>query len=92
MPEGARGGGGSLRRQNRPGPLPPESERVTARHRRYAEVSAEHLPRTIAAAATLAGHISTDQYLWGLHRVLDGVTLRATAGRAGAPTPTPEDF
>jgi len=56
---------------HRPGALAPESERVAARHRRYADVPAEHLPRTRAAAATLAGHISTDQYLWGLHRVLE---------------------
>jgi TetR/AcrR family tetracycline transcriptional repressor len=76
---------------HRPGPLPPETERVAARQRRFAAVPAEHLPRTIAAAATLAGHISTDQYLWGLHRVLDGVTLHAAAGQAGAPTPTAED-
>jgi hypothetical protein len=26
-----------------------------------------------AAAATLAGSVSTQQYLWGLHRILDGL-------------------
>ena len=70
---------------HRPGALAPESERVAARHRRYADVPAEHLPRTRAAAATLAGHISTDQYLWGLHRVLDGVILNGPAGHTDAP-------
>ena len=39
---------------------------------------AEHYPRAAAAAATLAGYISTEQYLWGLRRVLDGI---ATSGR-----------
>ena len=59
---------------DQPGPLPPESERVATRHRALAATSAEHYPRAAAAAATLAGYISTRQYLWGLHRVLDGIT------------------
>jgi TetR/AcrR family tetracycline transcriptional repressor len=69
-----------------PAPLPSESDRVAARYRTFAAVPAEHLPRTLAAATTLAGHISTDQYRWGLHRLLDGTTLHATVGRDGAPT------
>ncbi len=73
---------------HQPGPLPPESERVAARHQRFAAVSAEYLPRTNAAAATLAGHISTDQYLWGLHRVLDALSPRGTARRPEAQMPT----
>jgi hypothetical protein len=28
----------------------------------------------VAAAATMAGNISAGQYLWGLHRLLDGIT------------------
>ena len=72
---------------HRPGPLPPESERVAARHRRFTAVPEAQFPRTIAAAPTLAGHISTDQYLWGLHRVLDGVTAHATVGQDTAPPP-----
>jgi hypothetical protein len=59
---------------DQPGPLPPESERIATRHRALAATSAEHYPRAAAAAATLAGYISTQQYLWGLHRVLDGIT------------------
>jgi hypothetical protein len=31
-------------------------------------------PRVVAAAATMASNISTEQYLWGLHRLLDGIT------------------
>jgi TetR/AcrR family transcriptional regulator, tetracycline repressor protein len=57
-----------------PGPLPPEPERIAARHLTYAATPADNYPRTAAAAATLAGYISTKQYLWGLHRVLDGIT------------------
>ena len=57
-----------------PGPLPSESERVATRHGVCAATPADHYPRAAAAAATLAGYISTPQYLWGLHRVLDGIT------------------
>jgi TetR/AcrR family transcriptional regulator, tetracycline repressor protein len=75
---------------HRPGPLLPESKRIAARHRSFAAASVEHLPRTRAAAATLAGHISTEQYTWGLHRLLDGVTTHATDGQEGGPGPGSE--
>ena len=65
---------------HQPGPLPPESERIATRHLAFAATPAEHYPRTAAAAATLAGYISTQQYIWGLHRVLDGITTNTTAG------------
>jgi AcrR family transcriptional regulator len=55
------------------GPLPPESERIAARQLAFTATPADHYPRT-AAAAGMASHISTEQYLWGLHRVLDGIT------------------
>jgi tetracycline repressor-like protein len=58
------------------GPLPPEPERIATRHLAYAVTPADHYPRT-AAAATLAGYISTEQYIRGLHRVLDGITAAA---------------
>jgi AcrR family transcriptional regulator len=32
--------------------------------------------RTTPAADTMAGYISTEQYLWGLRRVLDGIAVR----------------
>ena len=63
---------------HQPGPLPPESERIATRHRALAATPAEHYPRAAAAAATLAGYISTQQYLWGLRRVLDGITTTTT--------------
>jgi TetR/AcrR family tetracycline transcriptional repressor len=62
-----------------PGPLPPESERIATRQRAFAATPDDRYPRTAAAAATLARYISTEQYLWGLHRVLDGITTNATA-------------
>ena len=61
---------------DQPGPLPPEADRIATRHLALAATPAEQYPRAAAAAATLAGYISTQQYLWGLRRVLDGITPR----------------
>jgi hypothetical protein len=59
--------------QHEPGPLPPESERTAARLHAFAATPPGRYPLAAAAAATLAGYVSTEQYLWGLHRVLDGI-------------------
>jgi AcrR family transcriptional regulator len=58
------------------GPLPPESERVAARQAVFAAAPTDGLPRSAEAAATMAGYISTEQYLWGLRRILDGIAAR----------------
>jgi TetR/AcrR family tetracycline transcriptional repressor len=71
---------------DQPGPLPPESERIATRHRALAATPAEHYPRAAAAAVTLAGYISTQQYLWGLRRVLDGITTTTTTTTTDDPT------
>ncbi len=57
-----------------PGTLPPEADRITTRTRVPTTTPTEKYPRAAAAATTRAGSISTEQYLWGLHRLLDGVT------------------
>jgi hypothetical protein len=56
-----------------PGPLPPESQRTTSRRGTLAATRADRYPRTTAAAPVMASYISTEQYLWGLNRVLDGI-------------------
>lgn len=61
-----------------PGPLPPESERVETRHLAFSATPAAQFPRSAAAATVMAGYISTKQYLWGLHRVLDGLSTDTT--------------
>src|SRR5918999_706771 len=71
-----------------PGPLPPESERVATRQRAFAATPADRYPRTAGAAATLAGYISTEQYLWGLPRVLDGIATNTTARPEASPSQT----
>jgi hypothetical protein len=63
-----------------PGPLPPEAERIATRQHTFAATPADRYPRTAGAATTLARYISTEQYLWGLHRVLDGIATTTTAG------------
>jgi TetR/AcrR family transcriptional regulator, tetracycline repressor protein len=63
----------------RAGRLPPESDRIAAREQTFARTPAEAFPRSSAAAATMAGYVSTDQYLWGLRRILDGIAARTTA-------------
>jgi TetR/AcrR family transcriptional regulator, tetracycline repressor protein len=62
-----------------PGPLPPEGARVAARHRAFAGTPTDSYPRAAAAIATMAGYVSTEQYLWGLHRLLDGITSTSPA-------------
>jgi AcrR family transcriptional regulator len=59
---------------HRAGRLPPEPERIAARQVRFSATPADSFPRSAAAAATMAGYISTEQYLWGLRRILDGIT------------------
>jgi TetR/AcrR family transcriptional regulator, tetracycline repressor protein len=56
-----------------PGAAPSEAEWIAARGLTFAGTPAEPYPRAAAAAATRAAYISTDQYLWGLHRLLDGI-------------------
>jgi TetR/AcrR family tetracycline transcriptional repressor len=69
---------------HRIGPLPPEEARIAARDRALSAAPADQFPRSSAAAPTMAGFISTDQYLWGLRRVLDGITARVTASPRGS--------
>jgi AcrR family transcriptional regulator len=55
------------------GPLPPEQQRIDGRLKAFATTPADVYPRSAAVAPTMAAYVSTDQYLFGLHRVLDGI-------------------
>jgi AcrR family transcriptional regulator len=59
-----------------PGPLPPESDRIAGRHTAFAATPSDAFPHSAAAARTMAEYISTEQYLWGLRRILDGIASR----------------
>nr|BFE78826.1 hypothetical protein GCM10020093_014270 [Planobispora longispora] len=68
--------------------LPPASPARRRRpHRRQARPSRRHpgrpFPRTAATADVVAGYNSTEQYLWGLTRLLDGI-LTGPPGRSTA--------
>ena len=61
----------------RVGPLPPESERVADRLAVFGATPAEYFPRSAAVVPTMAAYISTEQYLWGLDRLLAGLVSPA---------------
>src|SRR3954447_3788315 len=61
------------------GPLPPEPQRVASRRAILERAPAARFPLTAAAATTMAAYVSTEQYLWGLRRILDGLTTRAAS-------------
>lgn len=52
---------------------PSTGERIAARHQAFAAAPSDQFPRVAAAAAAMASNISTEQYLWGLRRILDGI-------------------
>jgi TetR/AcrR family tetracycline transcriptional repressor len=56
-----------------PGPLPSEAERIDSRRQVFAAIPSERFPRSATVASTMASYVSTEQYVWGLHRVLDGI-------------------
>lgn len=59
-----------------PGPLPPEEDRVARRRATFDQIPAEVFPHSAAGAPTMSRFITTDQYLWGLRRLLDGIGAR----------------
>ncbi|WP_462186337.1 TetR/AcrR family transcriptional regulator C-terminal domain-containing protein, partial [Frankia sp. CcWB2] len=50
-----------------------EAERIAARRDAFAAVPAEHYPRTASQIDVLAAYVTTEQFSWGLDRVLDGI-------------------
>ncbi|MFI1393431.1 TetR/AcrR family transcriptional regulator [Streptomyces sp. NPDC020681] len=65
---------------DRHAPAPPEAQRIAARRTALRAVPAGLYPRTAAAGEVMAGFVSTEQFAWGLDRVLDGLPLRRDAG------------
>lgn len=66
------------------GALPPEPERIAARREALAEVPAGPFPRTAAATGVMATWVGTEQFRWGLSRVLDGLAEPARSSGPGA--------
>jgi len=68
-------------------PDPPSTaERIATRQREFAAAPAGQYPRVVAAAAAMASTISAEQYLWGLHRILDGITTSQDTDPGTAPS------
>jgi AcrR family transcriptional regulator len=63
----------------RPGRLAPEAERVATRQVVFSATPTDLFPLSAAAAATRAGYVSSEQYLWRLRRILDGLTAWVTS-------------
>jgi TetR/AcrR family transcriptional regulator, tetracycline repressor protein len=61
---------------HQPGPLPPESERIAGRYAAFSATPSDAFPRSAAAAKPMAEYVSTEQYLWGLRAILDGIAPR----------------
>lgn len=61
------------------GPPPPEDTRVATRLVAFTTAASDRYPRTAATATTMARYITTEQFTWGLTRVLDGLTLQGSA-------------
>jgi TetR/AcrR family tetracycline transcriptional repressor len=55
------------------GALAPEADRIAARRTAMSQVPAELFPRTAAVVDVSSAWVGTGQYLWGLHRILDGL-------------------
>ena len=73
------------------GPLPPEPERVAARRAELSAVPADRFPLTAAAAVTMAGFTSTEQYLWGLRNILAGLSARTGSEESDPSGPSSGD-
>jgi TetR/AcrR family tetracycline transcriptional repressor len=61
------------------GHLPPERERIAARQAAFSQTPTDRFPLSAAAAVTRAGYVSTEQYLWRLRRILDGLSAWVVA-------------
>jgi TetR/AcrR family tetracycline transcriptional repressor len=51
-----------------------EGERIASRLEGFSAIPAGTYPLSAGAADVMAGYVSTEQYAWGLHKVLDGIT------------------
>ncbi|MCG8916318.1 TetR/AcrR family transcriptional regulator [Actinokineospora sp. PR83] len=56
------------------GAAPSEAERIGGRRAGLAALPADRYPRTVAAADVIARYNTVEQYLWGLDRLLAGIT------------------
>jgi AcrR family transcriptional regulator len=53
-----------------------EAERISNRYEGFSAIPASDYPLSAGAARIMATYVSTEQYRWGLHKVLDGIAGR----------------
>jgi AcrR family transcriptional regulator len=68
-----------------PGADPLDDTARTTSRRAALDIPADQYPRTAAQSDVVAAYNSTEQYLWGLHRLLDGLEPRHETGRRSDP-------
>ncbi len=61
---------------HQPDDVPTEPQRVATRRATLDTISAQTYPRTLRSASTVSKDFTTEQFLWGLERVLDGLQPR----------------
>jgi TetR/AcrR family transcriptional regulator, tetracycline repressor protein len=61
--------------RGQPGQPAKDTDRLPSPRRALSDAQAQQFPRSAAAATLIGSHASTEQYLWGLHRLLDGITV-----------------
>jgi hypothetical protein len=57
-----------------PGQSAKDTDRLLSPTRTLTNDQARQLPRSAAAATVIGSQVSTQQYFWRLHRLLDGIT------------------
>ena len=79
----------------RPAPAPPAATRIRTHGQPATAPSPQYRPAATPVPPQprppLASYISTEQYLWGLHRILDGITMNTTASPDAPSSPRTED-
>jgi TetR/AcrR family transcriptional regulator, tetracycline repressor protein len=72
--------------RGQPGPPAKDTDRLPSPRRTLSDAQAQQFPRSAAATTVIGSHASTEQYLWGLHRLLDAITA-TTAATPASETP-----
>jgi len=69
-----------------PGQPAKDTDRLPSPRRTLSDAQAQQFPRSAAAATLIGSHASTEQYLWGLHRILDSITATTAPTLASEPS------
>jgi AcrR family transcriptional regulator len=71
---------------NDPGVAPTEPDRIATRRATLQALPPGTYPRTTDTADTVSKYLSTDQFRWGLDRILDGLKPQSGSAHSDAPS------